>query len=69
LNPCIPPQWPGFRIDFRHGSAWYEIVVENPGGVSRGVASTTVDGVALAEPARIALQDDGVKHQVKVVLG
>jgi cyclic beta-1,2-glucan synthetase len=69
LNPCIPAQWPGFQIDFRHGSAWYEIVVENPGGVSRGVVSTTLDGVVLPQLAPIALQDDGVRHQVKIVLG
>ncbi len=40
IDPCIPRAWPGFEIDFRYHSARYEIVVENPHGVSRGVASS-----------------------------
>ena len=44
LDPCIPRAWPGFEIDFRYHSARYEIVVENPHGVSRGVASVELDG-------------------------
>ena len=48
LDPCIPRAWPGFEINFRYHSSRYEIVVENPQGVSRGVASTELDGHALA---------------------
>ncbi len=36
LDPCIPRAWPGYEIAFRYHSARYEIVVENPQGVSRG---------------------------------
>jgi hypothetical protein len=36
--------------------------------VSRGVASVTLDGKALAE-ARVPLADDGAVHAVRVVLG
>ena len=49
LDPCIPTAWPRFKITLRHRSAHYEIVVENPDGVSRGVASAEVDGVALVD--------------------
>src|SRR2546427_4832735 len=38
VDPCIPPHWPGFRIRYRHGITDYEISVENPRGVARGVA-------------------------------
>lgn len=70
LSPCIPPQWPGFEITFKYASARYEIVVENPNGVSRGIASTIVDGVALPEGAsQILLRDDGAVHHVRIVLG
>jgi cyclic beta-1,2-glucan synthetase len=48
IDPCIPRAWPGFEIDFRYHSARYEIVVQNPQGVSRGVASCELDGTALA---------------------
>ena len=70
LDPCIPRAWPGYEIDFRYHSARYEIVVENPQGVSRGVASSELDGQALpGGNAVIPLVDDGATHQVRVVLG
>jgi cyclic beta-1,2-glucan synthetase len=70
LAPCIPKQWPRFEIAFRHASARYEIAVENPNGVSRGVISTVVDGTPLPDgTARIPLQDDGATHRVQIVLG
>jgi len=70
LDPCIPRAWPGYEIDFRYHSARYEIVVENPYGVSRGVASVELDGRALTGAgATIPLSDDGATHKVRVVLG
>ncbi len=70
LDPCIPRAWPGYEIDFRYHSARYEIVVENPQGVSRGVASSELDGQALTGGrASIPLADDGATHRVRVVLG
>ena len=70
LDPCIPRAWPHYEIDFRYHSATYEIVVENPQGVSRGVASSELDGQALmGGGAAIPLIDDGGTHRVRVVLG
>ena len=69
VDPCIPRAWPGFEIDFRYHSARYEIVVQNPQGVSRGVASIELDGVRLVEGTAIPLADDGVTHHVLIVLG
>jgi cyclic beta-1,2-glucan synthetase len=70
LNPCIPRAWPGFEIDFRYHSARYEIAVDNPHGVSRGVVSVDLDGQALpGVGVAIPLVDDGVTHRVRVVLG
>ena len=40
--------WPGFEIVFQYHSSRYEITVENPNGVSHGVARITLDGKALA---------------------
>jgi cyclic beta-1,2-glucan synthetase len=68
LDPCIPRAWPGFEIVYKYRSARYEIAVENPRGVSRGVASASLDGKALAQ-ARVPLADDGAVHRVGVVLG
>jgi cyclic beta-1,2-glucan synthetase len=70
LDPCIPKIWPGFRINFRYHSSRYDISVENPGGVSHGIARAELDGAALPDnQARIPLADDGVTHRVRVVLG
>jgi cyclic beta-1,2-glucan synthetase len=70
IDPCIPRAWPGYEIDFRYHSARYEIVVENPQGVSRGVASSELDGEALPDAAAaIPLVDDGGTHRVRIVLG
>ena len=65
LDPCIPKSWPRFEMTLRYGSARYEIVVENPDGVGRGVASAQLDGKVIAErPLRLPLLDDGTTHRV-----
>ena len=70
VNPCIPRIWPGFEMVLRHGAARYEIAVENPLGVCRGVAAIEVDGLARSAPNEpIALVDDGATHRVRVRLG
>jgi cyclic beta-1,2-glucan synthetase len=70
IDPCIPARWPGFEISYRFGAARYEIAVENPHSVSRGVTSAELDGKALAAgAAEIPLVDDGAAHRVKIILG
>jgi len=70
LDPCIPRTWPGFEVTFRYHSSRYEIVVENPHGVSRGVSFVELDGTPLSGGvARIPLADDSATHRVRVVLG
>ncbi len=69
IDPCIPRDWKGYEITYRHGSALYRIAVENPDGVSRGVSRVSVDGSVLTAGALIALSDDGAEHSVRVVLG
>ncbi|HVR81199.1 MAG TPA: hypothetical protein VHF02_03810, partial [Luteimonas sp.] len=70
VDPCIPRDWPGFSIAFRHGSSRYLIEVCNPGRISRGVVKAELDGAALAiDPCRIPLHDDGGVHRVAIELG
>jgi cyclic beta-1,2-glucan synthetase len=66
INPCVPRWWREFEIVYRHGRAFYRIRVENPAGVSRGVVSVEVDGVA---QSAITLVDDEKTHSVRVVMG
>jgi cyclic beta-1,2-glucan synthetase len=70
IDPCIPSKWPGFEIVYRYGSTGYEIAVENPHGVSRGLTRVELDGDALsARPAQIALADDSATHRVRIIPG
>ncbi len=65
IEPCIPSHWPRFEIVYRHHATRYEIAVENPDGVSRGVCRTDLDGVRLEDGAApITLVADGDTHRV-----
>ncbi|MGD0906299.1 MAG: glucoamylase family protein [Candidatus Acidiferrales bacterium] len=69
IDPCIPRAWPGYSMSFRYHSATYNIKVENPLGVSRGVTKIEVDGKPVTGFPNIALVDDGTVHQVLIILG
>ena len=70
LDPCIPKSWPGFAATLRYRSARYEIVVENPDGVGRGIAFAEADGMEIVtRPVRVGLLDDGATHHILVRLG
>ncbi len=68
INPCIPQDWREYTINYRHGSTIYQIQIENPQGVCRGILAVEVNG-APQEEAKIALIDDGKPHRVRIVLG
>ena len=69
IDPCIPRNWPAYSVEFKYHSAVYKIKVENPSGVSRGVALTELDGKLQAGSVNIPLVDDGAVHRIRVVLG
>jgi cyclic beta-1,2-glucan glucanotransferase len=70
LDPCIPKSWATFEMTVRRQSAQYEITVDNPAGVSRGVLFAEMDGVEIVErPLRVRIVDDGAVHRVRVRLG
>ncbi|HXC57619.1 MAG TPA: glycosyl hydrolase family 65 protein, partial [Rhizomicrobium sp.] len=71
IDPCIPRGWPSFTIAYRYRSSRYEITVENPLGVCRGVLAVKVDGETMSGEQKnlIPLADDGAAHKVLIVLG
>jgi len=73
IDPCIPKAWPGFRFTYRHrgkqGISVYEVSVENPKGVCRGVAGIDMDGQTLDASSTINLLDDGQTHRLRITLG
>jgi cyclic beta-1,2-glucan synthetase len=62
IEPCIPPDWPGYEIAYRYGSATYKVAVKN--GDSR---SLILDGRALSA-SEIDLTDDGQQHEVHITI-
>lgn len=69
IDPCIPSSWPGFELSFHYHSAHYEIKVENPMQVSKGVRSVEMDGKAIRHIEGIPLANDAAHHLVRVILG
>jgi cyclic beta-1,2-glucan synthetase len=68
INPVIPKDWRGFRLQYRYQNTLYRIAVENPDHRSRGVTLVEVDGVTVADKM-VTLRDDALPHEVRVVLG
>jgi cellobiose phosphorylase len=74
LRPCIPDDWPGFRLRYRlsDGDAVYDIAMRNPAGVAEQVISVEIDeapGIVKENAACVPLFRDGRIHQVVVTLG
>jgi cellobiose phosphorylase len=44
IDPCIPASWPGFRVKRRFRGKDFDIRVENPSGVQKGVKRLVVNG-------------------------
>ncbi len=70
IDPCIPALWPRFTASIRYKSARYDVLVENPNAVGKGVQVAALDGAPLAQrPFFVPLADDGIVHKVHVILG
>ncbi|HEY0197294.1 MAG TPA: glycosyl transferase family 36 [Rhodanobacter sp.] len=73
IDPCIPHAWPGFRMTFQYRVGTrvtrYEIGVENPCRVCRGVVLVEMDDRMVVDDGGVMLVDDGGVHAVRVVLG
>ncbi|KOO10996.1 hypothetical protein AKJ18_31395, partial [Vibrio xuii] len=68
IDPCIPTDWPGFEVTRQWLGATYNIKVENPNSVSKGVKSITLNGEAITG-ASVPVQAEGSVNNVVVTLG
>lgn len=66
VDPCIPGQWKQFSVLRQWRGAEYEITVENPSGVMKGVKEQYLDG---KRTDRIPVCERGTRHQVRIVMG
>jgi cellobiose phosphorylase len=68
VAPCVPADLHGYRVIRRFRGTTYDIRVENPEGVTRGVREIQLDGTPIRGHVLPVLNDQGV-HDVRVVLG
>jgi cyclic beta-1,2-glucan synthetase len=68
INPCVPKEWDAFTLVYRHGEGSYEVRVENPQHVSKGIVDVEMDGQKLAD-RKIPLNRSSGNHHVKVTMG
>lgn len=68
VNPCIPAEWKGFNVRRQFRGARYDIRVNNPNGVMKGVVSVTIDGKTL-NSGIIPLKPAGSTCTVEVLMG
>jgi cellobiose phosphorylase len=63
VDPCLPPEWPGYEATYRFGATTYTIVVTRVDGL----ATLSLDGQLVAGNC-LPLCDDGAAHTVRVGL-
>jgi len=67
IEPCIAPEWKGFKVTRKFRGATYEIEVRNPNGAMKGVSSILVDGKRI-EGNIIPLMPAGASCKVEVLM-
>lgn len=68
IDPCIPSGWKGYEVSRKFRGATYQIKVENPNGVSKGVKEISVDG-NLQSSNIVPIFQDGKEHSVVIIMG
>ncbi|MBC6935031.1 MAG: glycosyl transferase family 36 [Chloroflexi bacterium] len=68
VEPSIPAHWQGFRVTRRFRGAVYQIEVDNPRHVNRGVNTVTIDGKPYSSNL-LPVFADGKTHSVRIVMG
>ena len=66
IDPCIPHDWKEFSLVREWRGAIFNIHIENPNGVSKGVSKMLLDGI---EVTSISPQEKGKEYNVLIVMG
>ena len=67
IDPCIPADWTGFSVTRVWRGATYEITVNNPNSVEKGISSITCNGEICDTMAPV--MSVGSVNQVVVTMG
>ncbi len=66
INPCVPSDWKEFEMQRVWRGATFQIKVENPNGVMKGVKEIYLNDVKVDQ---ILVQEKDTNHNVRVVMG
>lgn len=66
IDPCVPAEWKEFSVTREWRGAVFDIQVENPNSVMKGVKNILLDG---REVTKIPVQQPKTKHNIKIVMG
>ena len=69
VDPCVPKSWKGFQVKRIFRGSTYFITVRNPKGVSKGVASMTIDNKKVEGNIISAKDYAGDEHHIEVIMG
>jgi N,N'-diacetylchitobiose phosphorylase len=67
VDPCIPPDWKHFSVNRQWRGAMFDIRIENPNGVEKGVINVTLNGERIE--GAIKPQPSGSVNTVVVTMG
>lgn len=68
IDPCIPAEWDGYTVKRLFRGSVYNIKIENPQHVCKGVKSLTVDGSSVQGNV-IPVFKDEKEHEIIVIMG
>ena len=68
INPCVPKTFGDFTMTRKYRNVQYNIKVENPNGVEKGVEKLLVDGVEV-EGNVIPYKEDKSSYDITVIMG
>ncbi|MGB5666294.1 MAG: glycosyl transferase [Maribacter sp.] len=68
IDPCIPVKWNGFKMKREFRGAKYNIEIQNPDHVSKGIKLVYVNGIEI-ESNKVPILEKGKEHSVKVIMG
>ncbi|MBN1118366.1 MAG: glycosyl transferase [Bacteroidales bacterium] len=68
IDPCVPKDWKKFKVTRKFRGASYEITVENPAGINKGVKEMLLNDEKI-DGNTIPVRPEGTTNSIKVVLG
>lgn len=68
IDPCIPNEWDDIQIQRVFRSAIYNIHIQNPKQISKGVEKIIVDGIPQVSNL-VAVFCDRQEHRIEVIMG